>query len=223
MTEDRLAQLFPPGAALCVATPDLYDAPLTAAEAGWMADAVEARRREFAAGRACARQALARLGVSDAGLGRSPDRSPIWPAGVVGSISHSRGFCVAVAARQRDVAALGMDVETAGPLEAGVEAMVCSAGELDALADQAGPLRSAGSKLLFCGKEALYKAYYPRHRTFLGFHDVEMAVDAVDECSGTLRARLVGPSLPGDDFIAALRIAWRLDAERVYCGASLEA
>ena len=39
------------------------------------------------------------------------DRAPLWPDGFVGSISHARGVCAAVAASRADAASLSLDVE----------------------------------------------------------------------------------------------------------------
>src|SRR5438045_3856440 len=69
--------------------------------------AVARRRRDFSAGRWCARQALAALGISPVAIPVGPNREPRWPAGVVGSIAHSHSHCAAVVALSRHVAALG--------------------------------------------------------------------------------------------------------------------
>ncbi len=44
-------------------------------------------------------------------IGKNQDRSPRWPAGFVGSISHSRNWVVAAAARGEDYASIGIDSE----------------------------------------------------------------------------------------------------------------
>ncbi|MEV4420566.1 hypothetical protein AB0L40_11415 [Patulibacter sp. NPDC049589] len=53
--------------------------------------AVETRRREFVTGRACAHRALAALGVPVVPIMSGPNREPLWPEGVVGSITHGSG------------------------------------------------------------------------------------------------------------------------------------
>src|SRR5215469_16812348 len=79
--------------------------PLRPAEAAIVARAVEKRRAEFATGRACAHAALDAWGAPDAPLLPGPDRAPLWPDGFVGSISHARGACAAVAAPRAVAAA----------------------------------------------------------------------------------------------------------------------
>jgi hypothetical protein len=92
-----LARLFPEGAA-CVELRAPGDvSQLFPTEETHIQAAVAKRRAEFAAGRVCARSALAELGAPLAPLGVRPDRSPDWPAGLTGSITHTQGFCGAVA------------------------------------------------------------------------------------------------------------------------------
>ena len=69
------------------------------------------RRREFLAGRVAAQAALARLG--ERGLVGRCRHAPVWPQGFCGSISHSGGIAVAVAASTRQWQALGVDLESA--------------------------------------------------------------------------------------------------------------
>ena len=66
-----------------------------------MAAAVDKRQREFATGRRLAHGLLTELGVGGGPLLPGRDRAPIWPDGVVGTISHSRAWCVVAAARGR--------------------------------------------------------------------------------------------------------------------------
>src|SRR3984893_9355145 len=62
------------------------------AEAEYVARAVPKRIAEFAAGRACARAALAEFGVREFALRAAPDRQPLWPEGFIGSIAHTAGL-----------------------------------------------------------------------------------------------------------------------------------
>ena len=36
---------------------------------------------------------------------------PIWPKGIVGSISHSKGTCLSAVAKSKDFQAIGVDIE----------------------------------------------------------------------------------------------------------------
>ena len=49
----------------------------------------DVRRAEYSSGRRVAREALALLGIKNFGVA-ARGRVPMWPPGVVGSITHSR-------------------------------------------------------------------------------------------------------------------------------------
>jgi 4'-phosphopantetheinyl transferase EntD len=148
------------------------------AEAAFVERAVERRRREFAIGRQCARRALARLGVTGVPLLAGPHGAPLWPAGLLGSITHTHagpaGFCgVAVAARQ-DVAALGIDAEGVDSLSPALWDLVLTDVEKRRLCGEtrAGYL----AKLAFVAKEAILKAVLPAAGQPLDFRDIQVDV-----------------------------------------------
>ena len=70
--------------------------------------AIQKRQREFLAGRWCAEQALQRLAAGSTHVAMAEDRAPIWPNGVVGSITHSGNFAAAAVAWAADIAGLGV-------------------------------------------------------------------------------------------------------------------
>jgi 4'-phosphopantetheinyl transferase EntD len=148
---------------------------LPAIEAVSVRRAVPKRRAEFATGRSCARRALAALGLPDATVPVGPNREPCWPAGVVGSITHAAGYCAAAVARQESVLGIGIDAEPDEPLPPDVLPVVTSASERQHLVSlRAATPDIAWCRLLFAAKEAVYKAWYPRTRSWLGFDDVEV-------------------------------------------------
>lgn len=140
--------------------------------------AVPDRRAEFAAGRSAARDALRALGLPPAAIPAGPDRAPVWPAGVVGSISHAAGLCIAAVARHDDCAMLGVDVESDTPLASDLIPEICRAEELTGIACVDRPTTA---KRLFSAKEAAYKAHYPRVRQIFGFH--ALSVDLTRGCA----------------------------------------
>ncbi|MEU5431076.1 hypothetical protein AB0H73_36480, partial [Streptomyces olivoreticuli] len=76
------------------------------------------RRRDFLAGRRAARRALRAAGLP-VGEILHDGRRPVFPEGCVGSISHSGGLAVALAAPASRFRALGCDLELRGlPVEA---------------------------------------------------------------------------------------------------------
>lgn len=148
-------------------------------EAAHVARAVPARRAEFLAGRIAARRALAQLGYKTPPLPAGPDRAPLWPAGVSGSISHSAGAAIAVVGDSTRHPLLGVDIEPAEPLPVALIVEICRPEEI---ADRPAGDRPMLARRLFSAKEALYKAQYPRSRTVFGFHGL-----TVDLHSGEAR------------------------------------
>jgi 4'-phosphopantetheinyl transferase EntD len=162
--------------ASCAVTDDATD--LHPEERLLVARAADRRRNEFAAGRRCARALLAQLGHSGMPLLRNDDRAPCWPAGVVGSISHSDALCVVAVARRATHASLGVDVEPDAPLEPRIWRRVCTPAEIERLVGAA-PAAERGqlARLVFSAKEATYKSVYPLLGRVFGFQDVELSVD----------------------------------------------
>jgi 4'-phosphopantetheinyl transferase EntD len=136
-----------------VAAPILpQDSPFES-ERAVVARAVPKRRHEFASGRACARDALTQLGHPPAPLLPGPDRVPLWPAGVVGSISHSATCAWAAVARSQDLLSIGVDLEGDAPLDPELWPLVATPPELPGAT-------GASMKRLFCAKEAAFKCWF---------------------------------------------------------------
>jgi 4'-phosphopantetheinyl transferase EntD len=167
---------------------DIADARLYAEEEAAIARAVEARRREYATGRACARAALRKLGVPDQSIPTGPRGEPRWPPGVVGSITHCDGYRGCGVAYRTDVLALGVDAEPNRPLPARVLAAIAHTAErsrLESLSETTPQVR--WDRLLFSAKESVYKTWFPLTGRRLGFGDATIAIDAD---RGTFLARL---------------------------------
>lgn len=141
-----------------------------------IAGAVETRRMEFMTARRCARAALGLLGYDNVGAIRSGRRrEPLWPTGVVGSLTHCRGYRAAAIARASDFAAIGIDAERNVDLPTDVVSLIGRADELNRVRTLF-PAHSgvAADRLLFSAKEAIYKAWYPLTGRWLDFLDAEV-------------------------------------------------
>lgn len=134
------------------------------------------RLREFATGRLCARGALASLGIYEFPLHVNADRTPRWPAGVVGSITHTDGFCGAIAARDDDARALGLDVERRGRVDEDLVPRIFTRREHERYRGFAPDARDLFATLTFSAKEAYYKCQFFLTRRWLDFTDVELDV-----------------------------------------------
>jgi 4'-phosphopantetheinyl transferase EntD len=130
------------------------------------------RKEQFALGRACAREALRRLGAPPpAEVLRGPGRQPRWPEGYVGSITHSAGRAAAAAAQARAYRGVGIDLERLRQPSAGLLARIARPPERAALEALPPLLLAAALVALFSAKEALYKAANPLTGVYLGFQD----------------------------------------------------
>jgi 4'-phosphopantetheinyl transferase EntD len=141
---------------------------LPAAEAAIVAGAAPRRVGEFAAGRLCARRALAELGHVDWPLLRGEDREPLWPAGVVGSITHTEGYYAAVAARASQIATVGIDAEEHDRLPDGILHRITLPEEARWIGERSGD-GVHWDRLLFCAKEAVFKCWFPLTHRWLEF------------------------------------------------------
>ncbi len=138
--------------------------------------AVERRQAEFRAGRACAHRALATLGFPAAGIPRDATRAPVWPAGVVGAITHCDGYCGAAVARVDDYSGLGIDAEVVDRVTDDILTRITTPREREVLTDLPPDLARFGAAALFSVKESVHKALYPRTGVALAFTDVELAL-----------------------------------------------
>jgi 4'-phosphopantetheinyl transferase EntD len=162
-------------------TTESIQVPLYAEESVAIGRAVDKRRREFVTGRACARQALARLGVRPCSVPNGERGEPVWPHGVVGSITHCRGYVACAVASREILGAIGIDAEPHAALREDVLPEVVTPAENRRLTD----LRAASAdvhwdRVWFSAKEAVYKAWFPLTGRWLGFHDVELTVDSAN-------------------------------------------
>jgi enterobactin synthetase component D len=139
-----------------------------------VARAVPKRQREFAAGRAAARQAIRRLIGKEVSIPTHADRSPCWPAGIVGSIAHSGDVCLAVVGFQSRWRSIGIDVEDEQGIDEALWGIICTPDELNDVKREPPLLQARLVKRLFVAKEAFYKWYFPQWKSILDFHDVEV-------------------------------------------------
>jgi 4'-phosphopantetheinyl transferase EntD len=137
--------------------------------------ATHKRQREFLAGRWCAEQALQWLGAGSTDIGIAEDRAPIWPDGIVGSITHTAGFAAAAVAWAADIAGLGIDSERIiDPAAARDIAGICMVDEARLFEASHGRSFCEFCTFVFSAKEAVFKCLFPLTRKFLEFSDVRI-------------------------------------------------
>jgi 4'-phosphopantetheinyl transferase EntD len=169
-----------------------------------VAQAGEKRRRDFALGRACARAALSCLDQGDAVIAMGEKGAPVWPAGIVGSITHTKGYAAAIVGDARGFEGIGVDAERVGGVGEDLWPRLFTGSERDQLMAQEN--RAAAATLFFSAKEAAYKAWMLEGA--LGFRDIHIALE-----DGGFTASRSGHTLCGhygltDDLV--LTAAWIL-------------
>lgn len=212
-----LAALLPPGAAVAALGVQEATGSLLGSEAAAARTMAPARRLEFAAGRQCARTALVRLGGSgEQAIPRGPGRNPLWPTGIVGSITHGAGLAAAALAPARLCPGLGIDLEEPAALDASLVNRVALPAELaSGLPAMAGGIEHA-ARILFSAKESTYKCLWPLTGRFLEFHDLELSPRDGRE----LGVRVAGiPEVAG--WVPRLKVGWIRDTHWVVTAAWL--
>lgn len=177
-----------------------YDAALTALypqEAAAIASARPKRRQDYANVRMCARRALGELGVPPAPVMSGGRGEPLWPDGVVGSMTHCPGFRAAAVGRSSTFLGLGIDAKPNLPLAENLLEFISLPQERVRTAEltQSSP-DVCWDRLLFSAKEAVFKVWFPLTGRELDFTEADISIDAD---SGTFSARLLvqGPTANG--------------------------
>ncbi len=178
-----------------------------------IAKSVAKRRNEFITVRHCAREALGRLGLPPAPILKGDKGDPCWPDGVVGSLTHCTGYRGAVVGRAASVRSVGIDAEPDDVLPDGVLKAISLDEERHELA--ALPQGLHWDRILFCAKEATYKAWFPLTKRWLGFEDAHIVFD-LDPPGGSstgvfVSKILIDPQALSGPPLTALRGRWSVE------------
>jgi 4'-phosphopantetheinyl transferase EntD len=187
LTISGMAKLVPESVSICELTGSAIPDPLFPEEETLVRRAVSKRRNEFALSRTCARRALTNLGVAPCSILSTSDRAPIWPPGIVGSITHCHSYTAAAVCSDLQFRSVGIDAEINQPLPAGVLTLIALPSEqlaISQLPDQV----ICWDRLLFSAKECIFKAWFPIARRWLDFRDAAVTIDPV---RGTFVAELL--------------------------------
>jgi enterobactin synthetase component D / holo-[acyl-carrier protein] synthase len=191
-----LERILPTSAVVRATRVDL-EAVLFPEEEAVVARAVEKRRREFTTARACAREALARLDRPPKAILPGPRGEPLWPPGIVGSITHCEGYRACAVAQASELVTIGVDAEPNQPLPDGLLGDIALPEERELLRDLMRRLPGTHwDRLLFSIKESIYKAWFPLAERWLGFEDAMVAIDW-ERQSFSARVLVPGPLLGG--------------------------
>ncbi|MDV5171346.1 4'-phosphopantetheinyl transferase [Photobacterium rosenbergii] len=178
-----------------------------------IAGSVGKRQAEYLAGRYMAKSALQQLGFEDTQVGRGSLREPVWPHGVVGSISHSSGYAACVVASSDDpCAGIGLDIESLikPDVYQNFTDVVISQGEKLKMKD-ANIEEDLFHTLLFSAKEAIFKALFQQVRRYFDFLDVSLTL--IDHLSLCFRLNVdLGEKLPVG---TQIKVYWMKQQSRI--------
>ncbi|WP_434744171.1 4'-phosphopantetheinyl transferase family protein [Streptomyces sp. A-14] len=202
------------------------DGALFPEEEALIAKSVAKRRNDFATARACARRAMAGLGLPPVAVLRGHRGRPLWPEGIVGTLTHCAGYRAAALARATDVLSLGIDAEPHAPLPTGVRELVTLPAERERIGPPAPevPGEIHWDRILFSAKESVFKTWYPVTGVELDFVQADMTFHRTGgpgsghgsrgptAAEGTFAARLLltDPALP-----TTLHGRWRVEDDIV--------
>jgi enterobactin synthetase component D len=166
---------------------------------------VKKRQAEFFMGRLAAGDALGALLHGQAtgdgwqiAIGAS--REPVWPAGVVGSITHAGRYAAAVATSAAGITGIGIDIERliGSETRQSVEDTVLKPAEQSLLHALAGNVSyEMLLTIAFSAKESFFKGSFATVGTYFDFTAVDLT--ALDATGGTLElvlTRSLAPTLP---------------------------
>ena len=182
---------------------------------------VAKRRNEFITVRYCARIALGELGFPPVPILKGEKGEPCWPDGVVGSLTHCAGYRGAVGGRDGAVRSVGVDADPHDVLPDGVLDAISLPAERAELA--ALPSGVHWDRILFCAKEATYKAWFPLTKRWLGFEDAHIIFTVDDSGSaGAFESTILidGATLSGPP-LSTLSGRWSVDRDLVLTAITL--
>lgn len=168
--------------------------------------AASKRKAEFIAGRLMAHRALMHLGIETSEIGIGEHRSPIWPDGTLGSISHSQTMAVSGASYREHRVYVGMDIESLiPPLQAKqIGPLICTEEEWGVWRTTTLSLATFVT-LIFSAKESVFKGVYPYVKRYLEFKDARLL--SLD--GQTLKFHLMTPEL---NICCDVAYQWRDDS-----------
>jgi 4'-phosphopantetheinyl transferase EntD len=187
--------------AWCLDTIDALAEPLHPEESTGIEQMAPVRLREYIAGRTAARRAIRQLTGAITPVPRNADRSPRWPAGLCGSLSHTRSYAIGVVANTEYFDAVGVDIEEDFRVGQDLWSQLFTPAELSFLRPMPLSRAEQTASLLFSAKEAYYKClpqFFQKQDEAFAFNRIQTCVDfsaARIDCAALPRGNL--PKLRG--------------------------
>jgi len=137
----------------------------------------EKRNQEYLLGRLSIKDALGSLGYPPTWIERDQrTKTPVWPEGITGSLSHSSGLALAVVSNCPAILGLGVDLEKANrTIDLKIERHICTQDESEDLHSLHPENQTIRLLLTFSAKESLYKCFFGEiPRDLLRFKNVSL-------------------------------------------------
>ena len=177
----------------CFSTTLPLDSKLSPGFEAWLPEQLKGassqRRQEFVAGRYCVFNAARAIGLELETLPISAERGPVWPAGVIGSISHSKKLAIGCIGEVGQFRSIGIDTEEVFSNQTIKDIMEAIALDSEiAFITKEIPTRAKALAftIVFSAKEALFKAIHPLCKQFIDFQEVKMTSLSLESKTFTL-------------------------------------
>jgi enterobactin synthetase component D len=155
-----------------------------------IAQSVLKRQSEFLAGRIMAQKSLQQLDHKNVNIAIGKDRSPIWPIGIIGAISHSNDLVLCIMASTTDYAYVGCDIEPmiANDTRMNIDNIIINEDE-KLLMKSTYLEESVSFTLVYSAKESLFKALYPDVKRYFDFSAAQ--ISDIDTSKQTFNIKLL--------------------------------
>lgn len=154
--------------------------------------AVVKRQAEYIAGRYLAKRCLTALGCNETHVGISQQRAPLWPKGMMGSISHTnnRAICIVQSCEVADQG-IGIDIEQCltDSTATSIKSTIINDAEYTLIMNHYVDF-AQGLAVVFSAKESLFKALYPQVKAYFDFLDAEVVAMGRENLTLVLRKNL---------------------------------
>lgn len=141
----------------------------------WIETSVLKRRSEYFSGRYCAINSLRRFNIEASFIRTGINREPLWPEGLIGSISHCSNRAVAVVEHAARFLGVGIDIEDkiSSKIINNVQKQVLSEEEAKIIFYNT-EQKEILFTMAFSLKEAFFKAAYPSVGRYFDFNAVSI-------------------------------------------------
>ncbi len=139
-------------------------------------NSIQKRKKEFIAGRTLAKLALESYGIENYPLLSGKNREPLWPDGIIGSISHTNTFACTVVTKNTTFSSVGIDIETLEHIHKNELELILTKFELDWISTIRSELQNIIHKIIFSVKESFYKCAFPIINRYIDFKQVDVIV-----------------------------------------------